>query len=92
MVNAFVLINCADRKDLSKLPDVMLKIDGITEVYAIAGEYDYLAVVRVKDNATLSQVVTNELLKLKAIRHTKTTFALQSFSNVDLEKVFGVEG
>jgi len=88
MVNAFVLITI-DRKDIKTLAETLLKIKGVTEVYPVAGEYDLICVVRVADNATLSQVVTEKIIHTKFIRHTKTLFALDAYSKVDLAKVFG---
>jgi len=91
MVNAFVLITI-DRKDIKALAENLLKIKGVTEVYPVAGEYDLICVVRVDDNATLSRVVTENIIHTKGIRHTKTLFALDAYSRIDLDKAFGKKG
>ncbi len=90
MVNAFVLINIQD-KDVHGLAEKLLAIPGVTEVYPIAGEYDFLCIIRVKDNETLSEVLTRHIIHQEGVRHTKTLFALGCFSKVDIKKVFAVE-
>ena len=88
MINAFVLINI-EGKDVKQIAEGLLAVDGVSEVYPIAGEYDILCIVRVQDNSTLSRIVTEEIIHKKGIQHTKTLFALDSYSKVDLESVFG---
>ena len=87
MVSAFVLININD-KDIKGIAERLLEVDGVTEVYPIAGEYDFICVVRVDDNHKLSEVVTEQIIHQPGIRHTKTLFALSAYSNLDLEKLF----
>ena len=87
MVNAFVLININNNSP-RELAKCLLSVEGVTEVYPIAGEYDLLAVVRVADNAKLSHIVTEEIFHKDGVRHTKTLFALDCFSKVDLTEVF----
>ena len=90
MVNAFVLINM-DSKDVKGLAARLVKVTGVTEVYPVAGEYDMICVVRVRDNQTLTRVVTEKLLHMKGVRHTKTLFAMYVYSNLYLPKLFGME-
>lgn len=90
MVNAFVLINI-EGKNVREIGRGLLDVDGVTEVYSIAGEYDFMVVVRVPDNATLSNIVTEEIFHKPGVRHTKTLFALDVFTNVDLQDVFSVK-
>jgi DNA-binding Lrp family transcriptional regulator len=87
MVSAFVLINISD-KDIKAIAERLLEVDGVTEVYPIVGEYDFICVVRVKDNSKLSEVVTEKIIHQPGIRHTKTLFALEAYSNLDLEGLF----
>lgn len=88
MVNAFVLINTQD-KNIREIAENLLAVEGVTEVYAVAGEYDFLVTVRVSDNTTLSKVITDEIIHKPGVRHTKTLFSLQAYAKVDLEAVFG---
>ncbi len=88
MVNAFVLINIEGEKNVREIAESLLAVGGVTEVYSIAGEYDFVCVVRVEDNAALSRIVTEELIHKDGIRHTKTLFALNAYAKIDLESVY----
>ena len=87
MVNAFILINI-EGKDVREIANRLLEVEGVTEVYPIAGEYDILAVVRVAYNPTLANIIVDEIIHKPGVRHTKTLFALDSYAKVDLEEVY----
>ena len=90
MVTAFVLIN-VERATLKEVVDTVLGIDGVTEVYTVAGEYDLVAVVRVKDNTELKKIVVDQMPhNIPGISHTKTLYAFEAHSSIDLEKVFNI--
>jgi DNA-binding Lrp family transcriptional regulator len=88
MINAFVLITIED-KNIRDMAHRLMRIPGVTETYPVAGVYDFVVVVRVNDNSTLSRVITEEIVCLPGIASTKTLFALDSYSRVDLDAVFG---
>ena len=90
MVNAFVLVNISE-KNIREIAKNLIEVDGVTEVYPIAGEYDFLVVVRVEDNVKLSKIITDEIIHKHGVRHTKTLFALDAYSQYDLEKIFSVK-
>ena len=87
MVTAFVLINTND-KDIKEIAESLLGVEGVTEVYPVAGEYDFICVVRVDDNLKLSDVVTEQIIHRPGVRHTKTLFALNAYSKFDLDSLF----
>jgi DNA-binding Lrp family transcriptional regulator len=89
MVTAFVLVNVEDKK-LRVIADLLLELPGVTEVHVVAGEYDMVAIMRVADNQTLSELITEKIVHVPGIYRTKTLFAMQSFSTFDLEKMFQV--
>jgi len=90
MITAFVMMN-AERERISAIPDEILKIPGVTEVYSVAGDYDIIAIVRVKEAEDLAKTVTGNFAKIKGITKTKTQIAFACFSNYDLEHMFSVE-
>ena len=56
-----------------------MSIEGVTEVHAVAGEYDLVAIVRVSDNMKLSEIVVDKMPHdIPGIIHTKTLFALDT--------------
>jgi DNA-binding Lrp family transcriptional regulator len=90
MVNAFVLVH-TEEKRIRELARNLLEVDGVTEVYPVAGEYDFLVVIRVKDNATLSHIITEEVIHKPGVHQTKTLFALDAYAKIDLAATFGLQ-
>ena len=90
MVNAFVLVNIGT-KNIREIAQSLIEVNGVTEVYPVAGEYDILVVIRVKDNGMLSKIITDEIIHKEGVNHTKTLFALDAYSKVDLNTVFGIK-
>ncbi len=89
MITAFVMMN-AEREHIAAVPDELLKINGVTEVYSVAGDYDLVAIVRVKEADDLAKVVTEGFVKVRGITHTRTMIAFRVFSNYDLENMFRI--
>jgi DNA-binding Lrp family transcriptional regulator len=91
MVTAIVLIN-VERAKLRDVTEAILNTEGVTEVYPVAGEYDLVAIVRVGDNHSLSEIVVDNMPHdIPGISHTKTLFALDAKSKFDLAKLFDVK-
>jgi len=89
MITAFVMMN-AERDRIAHVPDELLKITGVTEVYSVAGDYDLVAIVRVKEAEDLAKVVTEQFVKVKGITRTMTLIAFRCYSNYDLEHIFSI--
>ena len=89
MITAFVMMN-AERDRIAAVPDELLKISGVTEVYSVAGHYDLVAVVRVKEAEELAKVVTEGLVKVRGITRTMTLMAFRCYSNYDLDHMFQI--
>ena len=90
MVTAFVLIHVEGTR-LRDVADSLLAFPGVKEVHVVAGEYDIVAVLRVKENAQLSELITGQIIHVAGVERTKTLFALESYCEHDLSKLFGVE-
>ena len=80
----------AERSRIAAIPQELLKISGVTEVYSIAGDYDLVAMVRVKQADDLATVVTEGFAKVDGITRTMTLIAFKCYSNYDLEHVFQI--
>lgn len=87
MVTGFVLIN-AEPARVADLAGELAEVDGVAEVYSVAGEADLVAVVRVHHQEQLADVVTRRIFALGGITHTKTLIAFQSYRRADLEAVW----
>jgi DNA-binding Lrp family transcriptional regulator len=89
MITAFVMMH-AERGRIAEIPDELLKISGVTEVYSVAGDYDLIAVVRVIEAEELAKIVTENFAKVQGITNTKTQIAFACFSNYDVEHLFSI--
>jgi DNA-binding Lrp family transcriptional regulator len=89
MITAFVMMN-AERDRIAAIPEELLKMTGVAEVYSIAGDFDLVAIVRVKEAEDLARVVTERFAKVKGITRTITLIAFKSYSNYDLENMFQI--
>ena len=83
MVTAFILMKVV-RPRLKTLADELLAIDGIAEVYSVAGPYDLVAIVRLAQHEQLNDLVTEGVSALEGIEDTETLIAFRSFSKKDL--------
>lgn len=89
MVTALVLL-CVDRDKVNEVAEQLAGQSGISEVYSVAGQYDLVAIIRVKDNEGLADLVTKHLLKVKGITRSQTLIAFQVYSRHDLESMFSI--
>lgn len=83
MVTAFILIN-VERPRLKSIADDLLAVDGIAEVYSVAGPFDLVAVARVKEHDALSDLVTEGVGSLDGIISTETLISFRAFAKKDL--------
>ena len=89
MLTAFILVK-ASRDGLTSLGSHLADVEGIAEVYTVTGEWDFIAIARVREHDDLAQVVTRRLTQLEGIEKTQTMVAFQQFSAHDLEAMFGL--
>ncbi len=89
MLTAFILVK-STREGLTHLGSELAGVDGIAEVYTVTGEWDFVAVARVREHEDLAKVVTQHLTNLRDIERTQTMVAFQQFSAHDLEAMFGL--
>ncbi len=87
MVHAFVLID-AEPARVADLAVELAEVDGVAEVYSVAGHADIVAVVRVRQHDQLAAVVTRGISQLPGVTDTRTLIAFQSYSRHDLEAIW----
>ncbi len=87
MVTAVVLIE-TERGALKSVAERLAAIDGVAEVYSVAGRYDLVAIVRVPDNDTMAELVTSGVLAIDGIARTETLTAFRAYSRHDLDAMF----
>ena len=89
MTTAIVLIE-AERDALSTLGGALAGLDGVAEAYSVTGEWDFVAIVRVRRHEQLAEVITGQLVKLPGVSRTQTMVAFEVFSEHDLESMFSI--
>ena len=89
VLTAIVLVK-ATRAGLATLGPKLAETAGVAEVYTVTGDWDFVAIVRVREHDELATVVTRELTRLDGIERTQTMVAFQQFSQHDLEAMFGL--
>ena len=89
MVSSIVLMNI-ERGMISTVANLLTDIDGVSEVYSVAGQYDLVCVIRVQDNDKLAEVVTEKMLQVDGILETETLISFRVYSKHDLENMFTV--
>ena len=89
MVSSIVLLQVAHGR-INEVGEKLAEVDGISEVFSVAGRFDLVAIVRVKDNEKMAEVVTERMLKVPGITNSETLIAFRVFSRHDLESMFSI--
>jgi DNA-binding Lrp family transcriptional regulator len=89
VVNAVVLIAC-EIDEIAEAAQAIADIQGISEVYSVAGEWDLVAIVRVSEHDDLARVIPGGIGKVEGVVRTETLIAFQVYSRHDLEAMFSV--
>ena len=83
MTHAIVLIQ-ADRTAIRSLGGALAGVEGVAEAYSVTGEWDFVAMLRVRDPAEVAEVVTQRLAGLEGIKNTQTLVAFEVFSQHEI--------
>jgi DNA-binding Lrp family transcriptional regulator len=89
MVSAVILLS-VEKTRVNEVAEQLVDLPGITEVYSVAGQYDLVAVARVRDNDAIADAVTRQMLKIEGIIRSETLIAFRVFSRYDLERIFSI--
>jgi DNA-binding Lrp family transcriptional regulator len=89
VTHAIVLI-CAERTSLAELGGQLADVPGVAEVYSVTGEWDFAAILRLREQDELAHVVTETLAQLPGITKTQTLVAFEVYSKHDLEALFSL--
>ena len=89
MTHAIILIQ-AERTALSELGGLLADVPGVAEAYSITGEWDFAAILRLREPDELAHVVTSQLAQLPGIVKTQTLLAFEVYSKHDLDSLFSI--
>ncbi|HEV3495378.1 MAG TPA: Lrp/AsnC ligand binding domain-containing protein [Actinomycetes bacterium] len=89
MVTAIVLVTC----EVDQTPETaqaLADLDGVSEVYSVAGDVDLIAVVRVREFEQVAEVIAGRINKVPGVLETDTHIAFRAYSRHDLEAAFSI--
>lgn len=89
MVTAIVLLH-TEPGSVGETAENLSRLEGVAEVYSVAGEWDLVAIVRVKRNEDLADLITTSLSKIPGVVSTETLIAFRAYSRYDLERMFSI--
>ena len=78
MVTALVLLNL-DRNQIKDVSQKLVDMQEVSEVYSVAGRYDLVAIIRVKNNEQIADTITGKFSELEGITATETLIAFNTF-------------
>jgi DNA-binding Lrp family transcriptional regulator len=91
MTHAIVLIQ-AERSAIERLGSELADVEGVAEAYSVTGEWDFVAMLRVREPHDVAEVVTHRLAGIDGIQRTQTMVAFEVYSQHDLEALFSIGG
>jgi DNA-binding Lrp family transcriptional regulator len=89
MTTALVLLTVAHDR-VAKVAELLADMPGITEVYSVAGRFDLVAIIRVRENEQLATIVTDSIRRVEGIEKSETLIAFRVYSRYDLEMAFSL--
>lgn len=89
MITAIVLIECAT-DSIPEVAGALADLDGVSEVYSVAGHIDLIAVVRVREYDEIADVIADRISKTPGVEATETHIAFRAYSRHDLEDAFSI--
>ncbi|MBY4129829.1 Lrp/AsnC ligand binding domain-containing protein [Rhodococcus fascians] len=89
MINAIVLID-AEADLIPEAAQAVADVEGVSEVYSCAGDVDLIAIVKVRDHASIAEVITQHINRVRGVKNTTTHIAFQSYSSADVEAGFSI--
>lgn len=84
MINVEPARTAAVATSLSEMP-------GISEVYSVAGNFDLVAIVRVRQSEALAELVAERIRGVDGITRTETLIAFRAYSRHDLDSLFSLD-
>ena len=87
MVTAIVMIK-AETQRIPDLANQIAEMEGVQEVFSVAGRHDLVAIVKVARNDDLADVISDKMRHLEGIVETETMIAFRAYSTKELEAGF----
>ncbi len=89
MITAIVMIDAAT-DSIGEVAETIAGLEGVSEVYSVAGDVDLIALVRVREFQQIADVVAGRINKVPGVLDTATHIAFRTYSRHDLEAAFSI--
>jgi DNA-binding Lrp family transcriptional regulator len=89
VITAIVMIDAAT-DSIAEVADAVAGLDGVSEVYSVAGAADLIAIVRVREFEQIAEVIAGRINKVPGVVDTDTHIAFRAYSRHDLEAAFSL--
>ena len=88
-VTAVVLIK-AKTQEINQLATSLAELDGVAEVYSVAGRYDLVAIVRAARNEDLADIVSQRMHQVPGIVDSETLISFRVYRKSEIEAGFAL--
>ena len=82
-------IDCAT-DSIPEVAEALAALDGVSEVYSVAGHVDLIAIVRVRRFEDIAEVIAGRISKTPGVLNTESHIAFRAYSKHDLEDAFAI--
>jgi DNA-binding Lrp family transcriptional regulator len=89
VITAIVMVTVAT-DSIPEVAQAIAELEGVSEVYSVAGHVDLIAVVRVREFDQVADVIAGRLDKVPGVLDTETHIAFRAYSRHDLEAAFAI--
>jgi DNA-binding Lrp family transcriptional regulator len=89
VITAVVLINAANDR-IPEVAQALVELDGVREVYSVAGRVDLVAIVRVAEHEHLADVIAGRIDKVGGVENTESLIAFRAYSEQQLDAAFSL--
>jgi DNA-binding Lrp family transcriptional regulator len=89
VITAIVMVTAAT-DSIPEVAQAIADLDGVSEVYSVAGDVDLVAIVRVREFEQVADVIAGRLDKVPGVLDTETHIAFRAYSRHDLEAAFAI--
>jgi len=89
VITAIVMISAAT-DSIPEVAQAIADLEGVSEVYSVAGHVDLIAVVRVRAFDDVADVIAGRLNRVPGVTDTETHIAFRAYSKHDLDAAFSL--
>lgn len=89
MLTTIVMVTVESHR-IPEVAQLIADLDGVSEVYSVAGDVDLIAIVRVREFDQIAEVIAGRLSKIDGVLHTDTHVAFRAYSRHDLDSAFSI--